>query len=47
MAEKRAPGDAAPPGTGEDACPACHGTGRLNGEECDTCAGSVEGVGGA
>lgn len=55
MAEKRAPnpGDEARPGrpgAGEDACPACHGTGRLDGEECVTCAGTgvvVEGVGGA
>ncbi len=55
MTVKRAPnpGDEAPPGTpvtGEDACPACHGTGRLDGEECVTCAGTgvvVEGVGGA
>ena len=53
MAEKQAPGDDAPagtPGTGEDACPVCHGSGRLNGEKCATCAGSgvvVEGVGGA
>ena len=53
MAEKQAPGDDAPrgtPGTGEDTCPACHGTGRLDGEACATCAGTgvvVEGVGGA
>ena len=53
MAEKQAPGDEAPagtPGTGEDTCPVCHGTGRLNGGECETCAGTgvvVEGVGGA
>ena len=53
MAEKRAPGDEAGPGTvdaGEDACPECHGTGRLDGEECITCAGAgvvIERVGGA
>lgn len=47
------PGDEAPPGTpgtGEDVCPECHGTGRLDGSECVNCAGSgvvVEGVGGA
>lgn len=55
MAGKRAPnpGDDGPqgtPGTGEDICPVCHGTGRLDGEECVACGGTgvvVEGVGGA
>ena len=47
------PGDEAPPGTagtGEDVCPECHGTGRLDGSECVNCGGTgvvVEGVGGA
>jgi DnaJ-class molecular chaperone len=37
-----APGDEAPPGTpgtGEDICPACGGSGRLDGQDCDTCLG--------
>jgi hypothetical protein len=47
------PGDAAPPGTpgtGENLCPDCSGTGLVNGAKCETCGGSgkvVEGVGGA
>ncbi|WP_120994532.1 hypothetical protein [Stutzerimonas urumqiensis] len=47
------PGDEAPagtPGTGENICPACNGTGRLNGEPCEHCGGSgrvIEGIGGA
>jgi len=52
------PGDAAPagtPGTGEDVCPICHGTGRLvdgdegDSEPCPNCGGTgriVEGIGG-
>lgn len=56
MAEKRQPqnpGDDAPagtPGTGEDVCPDCRGTGRRDGRECETCGGTghvVEGIGGA
>jgi DnaJ-class molecular chaperone len=48
-----APGDeAAPgtPGTGENICPNCKGTGKVNGEDCPNCSGTgkvVEGVGGA
>ena len=48
-----APGDEAPPGTpgtGENVCPDCGGSGLLDGAECAMCAGSgtvVEGVGGA
>jgi hypothetical protein len=48
-----APGDeAAPgtPGTGEDICPACNGSGRKDGKPCQNCAGSgriVRGIGGA
>ena len=37
-----APGDEAPPGTpgtGEDVCPACGGSGRVDGQDCDTCLG--------
>jgi hypothetical protein len=47
------PGDeAAPgtPGTAEDACPACQGSGRVNGQPCARCNGSgriVRGIGGA
>ena len=44
--------DAAPgtPGTGEDVCPACRGTGKLaSGQPCPECGGSgriTEGLGG-
>lgn len=47
-----APGDdAAPgtPGTGENVCPDCRGSGRLEGAPCPTCDGTgvvTEGVGG-
>jgi hypothetical protein len=47
------PGDeAAPgtPGTAEDVCPDCHGSGRLHDQPCETCAGSgrvTRGIGGA
>jgi len=50
--EPTAPGDeAAPgtPGTGEDICPECSGTGKLNGKPCPNCGGTgriVEGIGG-
>jgi hypothetical protein len=47
------PGDEAlpgTPGTGEDICPNCGGTGKLtNGSECPTCEGTgrvIEGIGG-
>lgn len=47
------PGDEAPagaPGTGEDVCPACHGSGKAQaGGNCPNCGGSgriVEGIGG-
>ena len=39
----RNPGDeAAPgtPGTGEDVCPTCHGSGRVEGRDCEKCGGS-------
>jgi len=48
-----APGDEAPagtPGTGEDVCPRCGGSGRLAGGACPECAGRgriVRGIGGA
>ncbi len=51
--EGMAPGDEAPPGTpgaGENICPACGGTGKLDGAACETCAGTgvvIEEVGGA
>jgi DnaJ-class molecular chaperone len=47
-----APGDdAAPgtPGTGENVCPECSGSGRVGGEACQVCNGSgkvIEGIGG-
>jgi len=48
-----APGDEAvpgTPGTGENLCYACSGSGRLNDETCPVCKGSgkiVQGIGGA
>lgn len=48
------PGDEAPagtPGTGENICPECGGTGRVEGgAPCENCGGSgkiIEGIGGA
>ena len=47
------PGDEAPagtPGTGENTCPVCHGSGRMRGAACANCGGSgriVAGIGGA
>ncbi|GAA0438645.1 hypothetical protein GCM10009095_01940 [Sphingomonas molluscorum] len=53
MAEQPlSPGDdAAPgtPGTGENLCPRCSGSGQINGAECPECEGSgkvIEGIGG-
>ncbi|NEX59797.1 hypothetical protein [Noviherbaspirillum galbum] len=46
------PGDeamAGTPGTGEDLCPDCSGTGIRGGQECPTCEGSgkiTQGIGG-
>jgi hypothetical protein len=46
------PGDEAPegtPDTGDAVCPACSGSGRIDGSTCSTCAGSgivTEGIGG-
>lgn len=47
------PGDEAPPGTpgtGEDVCPTCGGSGRQSGAACATCSGTgrvTVGIGGA
>lgn len=47
------PGDDATPGTpgtGEDLCRECKGTGKINGRPCDNCGGTgivTEGIGGA
>jgi Protein of unknown function (DUF2934) len=47
------PGDDAPPGTpgtGEDICQVCNGTGRVNGRTCSSCGGDgkvIAGIGGA
>lgn len=46
------PGDEAPPGTpgtGQDMCRKCQGTGRVDGKECPDCGGTgfvIEGIGG-
>lgn len=46
------PGDEAPagtPGTGEDLCPRCDGSGRIDGAACPVCSGSgriTRGIGG-
>lgn len=47
------PGDvAAPgtPGTGENICPKCSGSGQIDGDACPNCGGTgkvIEGIGGA
>jgi DnaJ-class molecular chaperone len=47
------PGDDAKPGTpgtGENICPQCSGSGKIDGNTCPNCAGSgkvIEGIGGA
>lgn len=47
------PGDQArpgTPGTGENTCPECGGSGRVEGRACQSCGGTgkvIEGVGGA
>jgi hypothetical protein len=52
MNEPMNPGDQAPPatpGTGENICPICHGSGQRDGQECDNCGGTgkvVQGIGG-
>ena len=46
------PGDEAAPGTpgsGENVCPDCKGSGRLNNAPCKTCGGTgkvIDGIGG-
>lgn len=46
------PGDQAKPGTpgtGENLCPECSGSGKVEGNACPTCGGSgkvIEGIGG-
>ena len=53
MAEPTAPGDEAEPGTpgtGENLCRQCGGSGEQGGESCPVCGGSgkvIEGIGGA
>jgi DnaJ-class molecular chaperone len=51
--ESTSPGDEAPagaPGTGEDVCPTCKGSGKtINGAACPICGGTgkvIEGIGG-
>lgn len=50
--EPTKPGDEAPPGTpgtGENLCPACRGSGKLDGESCPKCKGTgkvTTGIGG-
>jgi len=47
-----APGDqasAGTPGTGENVCPRCNGSGRVDGAPCPTCDATgvvIEGIGG-
>ena len=47
------PGDEVPPGTpgsGEDVCPRCGGSGRIEAQPCDNCSGSgkiTRAIGGA
>ena len=49
---KSNPGDEAAPGTpgsGENVCPDCKGSGRMNNAPCRTCGGTgkvIEGIGG-
>ena len=51
--QNQRPGDEAPagtPGTGEDVCPKCHGTGKIQGKDCPECSGTgviTRGIGGA
>jgi hypothetical protein len=50
--EPMSPGDEAPPntpGAGEDLCPACRGTGQVEGSRCTLCSGTgkvLQGIGG-
>ena len=51
--DEMAPGDEAPPGTpgtGEDLCPVCNGSGEQDGGRCAECGGTgrvIKGIGGA
>ena len=53
MASDTNPGDEAPPGTpgtGENLCRDCNGSGKLDGRPCPTCDGTgkvIERIGGA
>jgi RecJ-like exonuclease len=53
MGSKLNPGDDArpgTPGTGENVCPDCRGSGRIGSRACPTCGGTgkvIEGIGGA
>jgi hypothetical protein len=53
VVDETAPGDEAQPGTpgtGEDVCPTCDGSGKADGGTCTNCNGSgtiVSGIGGA
>jgi RecJ-like exonuclease len=53
VADDMAPGDEAPagtPGTGEDVCPTCNSSGKVDGETCPNCGGTgrvIQGLGGA
>ncbi|TWI67648.1 hypothetical protein IP91_01765 [Pseudoduganella lurida] len=43
MNEPLNPGDEVAPGTpgsGEDVCPVCHGSGKTGGQSCTNCGGS-------
>ncbi|HEX2509634.1 MAG TPA: hypothetical protein VHK66_03870 [Microvirga sp.] len=43
------PGDQGKPGTGENICPDCGGSGKIGAQPCRTCGGTgkvIEGVGG-
>lgn len=52
MNQESHPGDQAEPGTpgsGESLCPACSGSGELDGKACPTCDGTgkiIQGIGG-
>lgn len=52
MSDPTNPGDQAEPGTpgtGEDICPECSGSGRIDGGDCPNCGGTgkvVQGIGG-
>ena len=53
VAETLCPGDVAPPGTpgtGENICRKCSGSGQIDDETCPNCGGTgkvIEGIGGA